>query len=160
MNIRPHTPLIPSDSPAAEAPRTSAVAAWTEAAFTLVDTLIALVLVMIVGLGAGQLVLGSVEVVRDSDFTTTASMLAMEKIEELRQLDFDDGELDAGDYSEDSVAGFPEFTRTWLIEDDQPRDGLKRITVTVSALWGSRGQPRSASAVTYRAGTEYGASFQ
>jgi Tfp pilus assembly protein PilV len=125
--------------------------------FTIVETLIALLLILLVGLGSAQLVLGSVEAVRDSDFTTVASMLAMEKFEELRQHDFDDTDLIAGEYSESDIVGFPEFTRSWLIEDDAPSVGLKRITVTVTALWGNRGQPRSASAVTYRASPAFAA---
>jgi len=148
-----------SAEPASAGPQRLRLA--SEAGLSLVEMLVALVMVTIVSLGASQLVLSSAEIVRDAGYTTTASMLAMEKIEELQQLDYDDDLLAAGEYSDDEIPSFEDYTRQWTIEDDTPSAGLKRITVVVTSRWTNNSAPaRTSRAITYRASAEYAAGIK
>jgi len=74
-----------------------------------------------------------------ADSTTAATALAQQKIEELRNLPLGAAQLSTGSYTDASNplaasgAAGRTFTRAWTVSaKDQPRSGLKTLTVTVA----------------------------
>ena len=123
-----------------------------------IELLVASLIFLFFALGLSEVILTSLKVNQNSDFTTQAATLAMQKLEELRQLAYDDPDLqptNPGSPQEDPVPGFPEMTRLWTIEEDAPVPGVKRITVTVTAQWGNLGPPRSVTLRTFRTALSY-----
>ena len=60
---------------------------------------------------------------------TLASVIATDKVEELRSIEYNS--LPAGTTVENVDIENTSYTRTWVFEDDVPQIGLKRVTVTV-----------------------------
>lgn len=63
---------------------------------------------------------------------TTAVALAQQRIEFLKNQAYTSAALAAGTTSENSIGGYPGYTRTTVIQDDTPLIGVKRVTVTVN----------------------------
>ena len=121
--------------------------------FGLVEVLIAFAMTAIAFLAIGQTVVGSIALTKQSAFTTTATLLARQKIEELRGLPYDDSGLAAVSPDapqEDPVPDYPDMTRQWIIEDDLPYAGVKRITVTVSSRRSAVGGIRTITLASFR----------
>ncbi len=57
-----------------------------------------------------------------------ATNLAIEKMEELKKKDFND--LKSG--FEETIYGYPEFQREWIIESNPQRPNLKKIVVIIN----------------------------
>jgi len=123
---------------------------------TFVEVLVASAIITIAFAAITQTVLTGIMVTKNAAFTTTATLLARDKLEELRSLPFDDPDMVAvdpgGTPQEDPVPGQPEMSRLWIIEDDVPYVGMKRITVTVSASRAVVGQSRTITLGTFRTG--------
>jgi len=64
---------------------------------------------------------------------TEATILAQDKVEELKRLSYTDSQLAAGDHPND-LAGtdWDYYTREWNVQDDIPTQDMKTITVTVN----------------------------
>jgi type IV pilus assembly protein PilV len=112
--------------------------------FTLLEVLITLVILAIGMLGlAGMQVLS----IRSNSFgqeMTVASTLAQNKLEELREEDFDTI-ADSNDTCTNYANGVT-FARTWTVADDTPANGMKTVEVVVS--WPGATGPREVTVST------------
>ena len=143
-----------------------------EAGFTLMETTIALVLLMIVGLGAASLFAYSIYNNSAGSDRATALAVAQQAMEQLRNTDFNltatDASLAAGTYTQTGVIrDGREFTVVKIIDDDPATAAvdvnaattLKNITVSVTAKSIGRGWATGAFAtitlVSQRAKCDY-----
>jgi Tfp pilus assembly protein PilV len=143
-----------------------------EAGFTLMETTIALVLLMIVGLGAASLFTYSIYNNSAGSDRATALAVAQQAMEQLRNTDFNltttDASLAAGTYTQTGVIrDGREFTVVKIIDDDPATTAvdvntattLKKITVSVTAKSIGRGWATGAFAtitlVSQRAKCDY-----
>ncbi len=95
--------------------------------FSLIEALIALVLLGVGVLAMGGLLSGTTRAARDSLDATVADHLVRQKLEELRTRPVRD--LRAGS---DSVRlGHVVFQRRWAVRSEVPARGLHEVTVTV-----------------------------
>ena len=109
--------------------------------FTLLEVLIATVLftvgvTVIIGLFGTGFIGGF-----DAENTSIAMNLAQQKMEEVRNLSFDD----IIDETEDPVTDFPGFKRE--VDETESPAGLKQVTVTV--YWTHKGEEISVPISTY-----------
>jgi type IV pilus assembly protein PilV len=114
------------------------------AGFTLVEVIVAIVLL---GVGLMGLAALSTTVTRanvQSSSLTTATALAQERAERLRTEDYD--ALASGNDSRvvDNVA----YTRSWVVTADDPEPGLKTVAIAVS--WTTRGTTHTTRLTTIR----------
>lgn len=113
--------------------------------FTLIELLIAIILV------AGGLMvlmqLMSVAIFADSDleYSLTALNLANEKLEELKDYDYNDPNLDLGTHTENSISGF-DFVDDRIVTVSEVND-LKDVQVEVR--WTQKGGQQSVNVRTY-----------
>lgn len=99
-----------------------------EKGFTLTEVLVAMVIFSITTLG---LTLILVTMIGSNDYAnqlTQGIQLAEDKLEELKN--------ECCLVVEPGTDTFDEFTRTWSFADNDPVDGLLKVTVTVSWLHG------------------------
>ena len=85
--------------------------------------------------------------------TTTLTAAAVDKLEELRSLDYDNIGLTAvapTDPQEEPMPGNPDVSRMWTIETDFPYAGLKRITVVATMMNTTFGANRSLTLVAFK----------
>jgi len=109
--------------------------------FTLVEIMIAIFILVIALLG---LVSVTVMVIKGNSFSktmTTATTLAKDKMEQLKNLSYDNTSL-TGDTSsagrQHDDAGNPLetiYTRQWWVRKDYPATDMKTITLSVSWSW-------------------------
>lgn len=95
--------------------------------FSLIEALIALVLVGTGMLAMGGLLSGTTRAARDSLDSTVADHLVRQKLEELRTVPA----RDLADGSESFGLGHVVFERSWTVRSGVPSVGLHEITVTV-----------------------------
>jgi len=112
--------------------------------FTLLEVLITLVI-----LSVGMLALASLQVmaIKGNSFgqqMTVASTVAQNKLEELRELEFD-AVLTGYDNCTDDANGV-RYTRHWTVQDDTPQPDMK--TVRVSVTWTGCEAGRSVAVAT------------
>jgi type IV pilus assembly protein PilV len=114
------------------------------AGFTLVEVIVAIVLL---GVGLMGLAALSTTVTRanvQSSSLTTATALAQERAERLRTQDYD-AVVSGGDTRMvDNVA----YTRSWTVTTDDPAPGLKTVAIAVS--WTTRGVTHTTRLSTIR----------
>ena len=118
--------------------------ATTQGGFTLIEMMVA---ILLVGVGLMGLAALSTTVTRanvQSSGLTAASALAQERIESFQTQPY--GSIASGSDTRllDGVA----FTRSWTVTPDDPAPGLKTIAVTVS--WATRGTTHSTRLSTIR----------
>lgn len=105
-----------------------------EEAFTLLEVLIAMVILSIGLLGMASLTVGILKGNRFSNDVTTATTLAQEKMEDIRLA----SETDYTSVVDETAAALSspndEYMRGVEVEDDVPAPRMKTVTVTV--LWG------------------------
>ena len=148
--------------------RRPAAAARAEAGFTILETVIALFVALVVGFGAISLVLFSASFNAGASDRARALAIAQERMEQMRAKSFDDASLAAGTTtttveSGSSVTGKSDlrsFTVTTTIENDAtttPANQQKMITVSVTpeALEG-RFTPGAVTVLMLRASDEIG----
>jgi len=120
---------------------------------SLIEVLIATLIFTVAFLNIAEMVLYSIMVTRNADMTTTLTAAAVDKLEELRSLDYDDPGLAAvapGTPQEAPMPGNPDVSRMWTIELNFPYAGLKRITVVTTMMSTTFGLPRSLTLVAYK----------
>jgi len=105
--------------------------------FTLLEVLVAIVILSIGLLGMASLTVGIINGNRFSKEETTATTLAQEKLEDVRRLGFSGMPTTDTTTTENynSITGYPEFKRETETEVDAPATGMKTITVTT--YWNS-----------------------
>ena len=94
--------------------------------FTLIEVLIALAIFSVGMLAVGAMQITSTNSNASARIHTEEYTWVVDQIERLTALDYDLGDLTAGDHS---VVQGP-YTVSWTVVDDTPVDGAKRITVT------------------------------
>jgi Tfp pilus assembly protein PilV len=126
--------------------RRSAPGARAEAGFTILETVIALFVALVVGFGAIGLFLFSASFNAGASDRARALAIAQERMEELRAKSFTDSSLAVGAATTttvtrgsdaENVADLRSFTVTKLVENDGPTNPTgrqKKITVTVTPV--------------------------
>jgi len=99
--------------------------------FTLLEFLIAVMVLSIGLLGMASLTGAMINFNRTAYNSTKAVTLAEEKMEELRNLSYQ-SLLDESTSDSDTESI---FTRGWTLEFGEPDDGMTTITVTVTWTW-------------------------
>jgi type IV pilus assembly protein PilV len=102
--------------------------------FTLIEVLIAIVILSVGLLGMASLTVGIMNGNKISNELTTATTLAEDKMEDLRRLK-EIGYLNVvAETKADCSSPYGEYRREVLVTDDSPAPNMK--TVTVTAYWG------------------------
>jgi len=105
--------------------------------FTLIEVLIAILILSVGLLGMAALTAGIINGNRFSNDMSTATTLAQERMEEIRRLGYSGmpstDTTTTENYS--TIAGYPEYKRETLTDADAPAPGMKTITVTT--YWAS-----------------------
>ena len=121
--------------------------------FTLIEVMIAIVLLSAAGLAAASAVIA---VVKENDFSkrlAVATMLAQSQLDGLKNLLYTDASLTAGDHADPgnplTVPGGGSYTRTWNVTDFAAPVEMK--TVAVRVQWQSGRTRRAAVVTTMRA---------
>ena len=97
--------------------------------FSLLELLIALLILSVGLLGAAEMQVTSISGNAFSNKLTVATGLAQSKIEELKKLPNSDAALSAGDHDEGLLPGTAIFSRSTNVNDLSPE--VKQVTVTV-----------------------------
>ncbi len=111
--------------------------------FTLLELMITLVVLAVGVLALGQMMPAGSRAMNRSRSRTSGTALAAQKVEDLKSLAWTDTNLSAGNRSDTSG----KYTRTWVITDNVPLTGTKKIAVTVA--WNSSSGSRSTVLTTY-----------
>jgi type IV pilus assembly protein PilV len=106
--------------------------------FTLLEFLIAVMVLSVGLLGMASLTGAMINFNRTAYNSTKAVTLAEEKMEELRNLNYQSLTSLSSSYDSDSI-----FTRTWTLTADDPDDNMTTIEVTVTWSW--KGSSKSLS---------------
>ena len=101
--------------------------------FTLMEVLIAIVLMAVGLLGMAALTGGIMRGNNHSSDLTTATVLAQEKIEDIRRIGYyaTPGSDTTTTEAYGTISGFSRFKRTTQTDVDNPTSNMKAITVTV-----------------------------
>lgn len=111
--------------------------------FTLLELMITLVVLAIGVLALGQLMPAGSRAMNRSRSVTSGTAFAAQKLEDLKALAWTDASLAAGTHTDTSG----KYARTWIITDNTPLAGTKKVEVTVS--WPSSSGTRSTVVRTY-----------
>ena len=111
--------------------------------FTLLELMITLVVLAIGVLALGQMMPAGSRAMSRSRSKTSGTALAAQKVEDLKALAWTDANLTAGTHTDNSG----KYTRTWIITDNTPLAGTKKVAVTVA--WTSSTGARSTVLTTY-----------
>lgn len=103
------------------------------AGFTLIEVMIATVVLSVGFLGLSAMSLGTIRGISYSANLSKATALAREQLERIENTDYDT--VIADNYPQEAyntMAGFEQFQRTVTIANDTPQATAKTVTVTVS----------------------------
>ena len=115
--------------------------------FTLIELMIALVILAVGSLSIGGMQITSVMSNTKSNHVGQATAAAQDKLEHLRNLPFDDGELEAGNHHEESdVSGTP-----FIIDYGVEALGTSGKTIAVTVQWTEATNNHSISLSTIKA---------
>jgi len=98
--------------------------------FTLIEVLIAMVILSIGLLGTAALITGIIRGNKLSNRITTATVMAQDKIEKIKDVGYAGADAEAGTEPYGG-ADFPLYKRITDVVPDNPAAGMKKITVTV-----------------------------
>jgi type IV pilus assembly protein PilV len=113
--------------------------------FTLLEVMIALVILSVGLLGLAALQLVAVKSNAFSSEMTYATMLAQQHAEVLKSLPFSDGNLTSGSHTAMGSSKGVQYTITWNITDNVPDTDMKSINVTVQWQSLRQGAPDQAA---------------
>jgi len=105
--------------------------------FTLMEVLVAMVILTVGLLGTAALIIGIINGNKLSNRISTATVLAQDKMEDIKRAGYAGAADDAEDYN--TIDDYPLYKRITEVDDDDPAEGMKKITVTVS--WDSNAHP-------------------
>ena len=105
--------------------------------------MITLVVLAVGVLALGQLMPAGSRTMNRSRSKTSGTALAAQKIEDLKAIAWTSANMTAGTHSDTSG----KYTRTWVITDNTPLAGTKKVAVTVA--WNSSSGTRSTVLTTY-----------
>jgi len=127
-------------------PRSTAMPA-DERGISLVELMIALVVLSIGVLALGRAFPAGTRGQLQDRMTTSASYYAQEKIEELQGLPWSDARMTDGNHGPETFGTNGAWSRSWTVTTMAvPLDNLKKVAVTVS--WNVQGS-RAVTATTY-----------
>ena len=119
----------------------------SERGATIVEMMVALIVLAIGILAVGQLFPAGTRGQQKDRMFTTANMLAHEQLETLRAANWSAASLNVGTHGPDSVGTTRQYALTYVVSPmPAPMDQVKRVDVTVSYTFL---RPRSVSATTY-----------
>jgi Tfp pilus assembly protein PilV len=98
------------------------------AGFSLIEVLFAIAFLGFGLLAVAQMIPLATRQVTSSKVITDAVASGQTKMEELKMLDYADADLAAGSHT-DTIG---RFTRTWVVTDDVPSSGTKRVDLAVT----------------------------
>jgi Tfp pilus assembly protein PilV len=114
-----------------------------EHGFTLIETSIAMVVMMIAGLAVSSLFVFSLQNNVGGNERALAMAVAQQQLEQLRSVDFDDASLIAGASTTTVRNGGHNYSVTRTITDEVNPNGsnkqLRKLTITVTPQGGTRG---------------------
>lgn len=99
--------------------------------FTLIEILIATVIITVASLGIASLTVGIIRGTAFSSGLTTAITLAQDRLEESKRLSYKDVGTLAGTENYGTIANFSGYKRVTSIDNNNPASNMKTITVTV-----------------------------
>jgi type IV pilus assembly protein PilV len=102
-----------------------------EKGFTLIEILIATVIITVASLGVSSLTVGIMRGNSFSERLTTATTLAQDRLEEVKRLGYSKVGTAVGTENYGSIANFDGYKRVTEVDNDKPVTSMKRITVTV-----------------------------
>ncbi|HJT65005.1 MAG TPA: prepilin-type N-terminal cleavage/methylation domain-containing protein [Pyrinomonadaceae bacterium] len=114
-----------------------------ERGFTLIETSIAMVVMMVAGLAVSSLFVFSLQNNVGGNERALAMAVAQQQLEQLRSVDFNDATLNAGTTTTTVRNGGHAYTVARIITDETNANGsnkqLRKITITVTPQGGMRG---------------------
>jgi prepilin-type N-terminal cleavage/methylation domain-containing protein len=113
--------------------------------FTLIEILIATVIITIVSLGATSLTVG---VIRGNSFSkrmATATTLVQDRLEDVKRLGYTNVGTAAGTQNYGSIANFTGYKRVVTVTNDTPAAKMKTVNVTV--FWDADNRSMQASTI-------------
>ena len=114
-----------------------------ERGFSLIETSIAMVVMMVAGLAVSSLFVFSLQNNVGGNERALAMAVAQQQLEQLRSVDFADATLIAGASTATVRNGGHDYSVTRTISNEVNPDGsnkqLRKLTITVTPLGGSRG---------------------
>ncbi len=103
--------------------------------FSLVEVLVALVILSVGILGVTKLFTLAMSKTTEVRVNNRAVALAFQTLERLKNLPFNHADLTEGTHTAPpETLGVTEYRKRWIIEDDVPMRGMKKIEVIVE--WG------------------------
>ncbi len=98
--------------------------------FSFIEVLLAMALISFLLSGTAELVIRSISLKKKAEVNLQMVALVSSKLECLKSLPYESGELQAASYNEILEGRFPEvYLREWMIEDIS--SNMKRIELTV-----------------------------
>jgi prepilin-type N-terminal cleavage/methylation domain-containing protein len=98
--------------------------------FSFIEVLLAMALISFMLSGTAELVIRSISLKKKAEVNLQMAALVSSKLECLKSLPYESGELQAASYNEILEGRFPEvYLREWMIEDIS--SNMKRIELTV-----------------------------
>jgi len=118
--------------------------------FTLLEVMIALVILSVGLLGLAALQLVAIKGNSFSSEMTTATMIAQERAEMLKNRPYTDLDLVQGTHNAVGSSKGVQYAITWEVTDNTPATDMKLIELSVSWQSARQGQASAATAVTAR----------
>ena len=103
--------------------------------FTLMEVLVAMVILSVGLLGTAALITGIISSNKLSNRMSTATVLAQDKMEQIRGVEYADAEDEEGTEDYNIIANYPLYRRITDVVVGDPAAGMTKITVTV--FWDS-----------------------
>jgi prepilin-type N-terminal cleavage/methylation domain-containing protein len=113
--------------------------------FTLIEVLIATVIITIVSLGAASLTVG---IIRGNSFSkrlATATTLVQDRLEDVKRLGYTNVGSAAGTQNYGTIANFSGYKRVVTVTNDTPAARMKTVNVTV--FWDADNRSMQASTI-------------
>ena len=101
-----------------------------EKGFTLIEVLMGISIFAVGLLAIATMQISAIKVNSSANYLTERTTYAQDKLEELMSLGYTDANLSAGPHTDNSI---PNYTITWVVNDNNPVTDSKYITITSSA---------------------------